>query len=178
MTQSDHLLPWRSVAGNIAAPLEIAKRPRNEIAERIDFLVDLVGLKGFADSFPAQLSGGMRKRAALARLLAYDPETLLMDEPFGALDAQLRLRLQKEVRDICKKFEKTVLFVTHDLDEAVALGDRVAVFSERPGTIVETIEVPLPSDRDLFSLRQNTKFNETCAYLWARMTPALSGDSR
>ena len=97
MTQSDHLLPWRSVADNIAAPLQIAGMARAEIARRTDALIELVGLAGFARSYPSQLSGGMRKRAALARLLAYDPDTLLMDEPFGALDAQLRLRLQVEL---------------------------------------------------------------------------------
>ena len=173
MTQSDHLLPWRSVVENIAAPLQIAGMAKAQIAERTDALIDLVGLSGFAGSYPSQLSGGMRKRAALARLLAYDPNTLLMDEPFGALDAQLRLRLQAELRRICKKFDKTVLFVTHDLDEAVSIGDRVAIFSARPGTIVHLLPVPLPSDRDLLRLRSDAEFMRTCARLWELMTPTL-----
>jgi NitT/TauT family transport system ATP-binding protein len=174
MTQSDHLLPWRNVADNIAAPLQIAGMARQEIARRTEQLIDLVGLVGFARSYPSQLSGGMRKRTALARLLAYDPDTLLMDEPFGALDAQLRLRLQIELRRLCRKFAKTVLFVTHDLDEAVSIGDRVAVFSARPGTIMQTLAVPLPADRDLFRLRYDQDFMRTCARLWAIMAPALA----
>jgi NitT/TauT family transport system ATP-binding protein len=174
MTQSDHLLPWRSVADNIAAPLQIAGMAKVEMARRTEALIELVGLSGFARSYPSQLSGGMRKRAALARLLAYDPDTLLMDEPFGALDAQLRLRLQAELRRLCKKFSKTVLFVTHDLDEAVALGDRVAVFSGRPGTIVRTVQVTLPADRDLFRLRFDPDFTRICASLWETMAPALA----
>jgi len=174
MTQSDHLLPWRSVAENIAAPLQIAGMAKGEIAKRTESLIELVGLSGFARSYPSQLSGGMRKRAALARLLAYDPDTLLMDEPFGALDAQLRLRLQVELRRLCKQFSKTVLFVTHDLDEAVSLGDRVAVFSGRPGTIVQTLSVTLPVDRDLFRLRFDPDFTRICAGLWETMAPALA----
>lgn len=172
MTQSDHLLPWRTVTGNIAAPLQIAGLTKSEISSRVETLMNLVGLGSFGSSYPSELSGGMRKRAALARLLAYDPETLLMDEPFGALDAQLRLRLQTELRRLCKSFKKTVLFVTHDLDEAVALGDRVVVFSDRPGTIIDTMTVPLPEERDLFHLRYDTNFTETCAKLWTLMAPA------
>jgi NitT/TauT family transport system ATP-binding protein len=173
MTQSDHLLPWRSVADNIAAPLQIAGLAKAKIAARTEALIKMVGLGGFANSYPSQLSGGMKKRAALARLLAYDPDTLLMDEPFGALDAQLRLRLQIELRQLCKKFGKTVLFVTHDLDEAVSIGDRVAVFSARPGTIVQSMPVMLPVDRDLIRLRYDAEFTRTCAQLWEMMAPSL-----
>lgn len=177
MTQSDHLLPWRSVAGNIAAPLQIAGMNKAEIASRVEKLMELVGLGGFGPSYPSELSGGMKKRAALARLLASDPETLLMDEPFGALDAQLRLRLQSELRRLCKAFGKTVLFVTHDLDEAVALGDRVVVFSDRPGTIVEAMSVPLPEERDLFHLRYDKDFTDTCARLWKLMAPTTAKEA-
>jgi len=173
MTQSDHLLPWRSVADNIAAPLQIAGMARTEVGRRTEALIEQVGLAGFAGSYPSQLSGGMRKRTALARLLAYDPDTLLMDEPFGALDAQLRLRLQIELRQLCRKFNKTVLFVTHDLDEAVSVGDRVAIFSPRPGTILQTLAIPLPGDRDMIRLRYDPAFTKTCAQLWEIMAPAL-----
>jgi len=173
MTQSDHLLPWRSVADNIAAPLQIAGMAKAEIARRTDGLIELVGLAGFARSYPSQLSGGMRKRTALARLLAYDPDTLLMDEPFGALDAQLRLRLQAELRRLCKQFSKTVLFVTHDLDEAVALGDRCLVFSARPGTIVRDVPIPLPRDRDMLALRRDADYRLLCSELWESLAPAL-----
>nr|WP_237142478.1 ABC transporter ATP-binding protein [Pseudomonas azotoformans] len=121
MTQADHLLPWRTVAGNIAVPLQIRRVPKAEIEARVEELMALVGLTGFGESYPNQLSGGMRKRAAMARLMASDPETLLMDEPFGALDAQMRLTLQTELLRLCRKLNKTVLFVTHDVDEAIAL---------------------------------------------------------
>lgn len=174
MTQNDHLLPWRSVSGNIAVPLEIAGLPRRQIQERVEKLVEMVGLSGFAQSFPSQLSGGMRKRAALARLLAYDPETLLLDEPFAALDAQMRLRMQFELLSISRDLNKTVLFVTHDLDEAVALGDRIAVFSPRPGTIRQIIPSPLGHDRDLMRLRHEPAYASLCAELWDMIVPALA----
>ena len=174
MTQSDHLLPWRDVAGNIAVPLEIQGRSRAEIRERVQALVALVGLTGFEKSYPTQLSGGMRKRCALARVLAYDPETLLMDEPFGALDAQLRLGMQIEIRKLCRDLGKTVLFVTHDLDEAVALADRCAVFSARPGTIRRIVDVPLPRDRDLLRLRHDRRYVELTAELWDLLAPSIA----
>jgi NitT/TauT family transport system ATP-binding protein len=173
MTQADHLLPWRTLRGNIAIPLEIARRGRQEIAAEVTRLIAQVGLTGFENSYPSQLSGGMRKRAALARLLAYDPETLLMDEPFGALDAQMRLLLQIEVRRLCRALGKTVLFVTHDIDEAIALGDRCAVFSGRPGTISQVIDVQLPGDRDIRNLRFDSQYTTQCAELWRMLTPAI-----
>nr|WP_249159118.1 ABC transporter permease subunit [Bradyrhizobium tropiciagri] len=151
MTQADHLLPWRSVASNIAVPMEIAGIPRAERRERIERLLALVGLADFPQSYPSQLSGGMRKRAALARLLAADRETLLLDEPFGALDAQLRLTLQAELLKICRELNKTVLFVTHDIEEAAALADVCVMFQGRPGTIAGVIDNPLPKQRDLKS---------------------------
>jgi NitT/TauT family transport system ATP-binding protein len=177
MTQVDHLLPWRTIAGNVAIPLEIAGRSRKEIASEIDRLLTLVGLTGFQDAYPSQLSGGMRKRAALARLFAYDPETLLMDEPFGALDAQMRLMLQIELKRLCRTLKKTVLFVTHDVDEAIGLADRCVVFSERPGTIRRTIDIDLPADRDIKTLRFNQSYLEQCAELWRILTPAIEAQA-
>ncbi|TDP62055.1 ABC transporter ATP-binding protein [Roseateles toxinivorans] len=173
MTQNDHLLPWRDVAGNIAVPLEIVGLPREQIRERVARLMEMVGLTGFETSYPVQLSGGMRKRAALARLLAYDPETLLLDEPFAALDAQLRLRMQIELLQIARRLDKTVLFVTHDLDEAVALADRIVVFSGRPGRIVRVVESVLPRDRDLMGLRRSVEYNAQTAELWELLAPAV-----
>ena len=178
MTQGDHLLPWRTVFGNVMAPLEIQGVPRSKAQERVNELLALVGLGGFEKSYPSQISGGMRKRTALARLLAYDPETLLMDEPFGALDALLRLRMQVELRALYRRLGKAVLFVTHDLEEAVALGDRCVVFSARPGRILEVIDVPLPGDRDLMQLRYDPSFAQTGAKLWALLTPELDGVGR
>ncbi|MEZ5649995.1 MAG: ABC transporter ATP-binding protein [Burkholderiaceae bacterium] len=173
MTQSDHLLPWRTVRQNIAVPMEIAGVAKRALRDRLDGLLELVGLRGFGDNYPSELSGGMRKRCALARLLAYDPETLLFDEPFAALDAQLRLKMQMELRRIASQLGKTILFVTHDLDEAVALADRCAIFTGRPGTIDEVLEIPLPRDRDLFGLRHNKAYLELTARLWDAMAPAI-----
>ncbi|WP_416637451.1 ABC transporter ATP-binding protein [Pseudomonas sp. OHS18] len=171
MTQSDHLLPWRDVASNIATPLEIQGVPKAQRQARIAELMALVGLTGNEKAYPSQLSGGMRKRAALARLLAYDPETLLMDEPFAALDAQLRLRMQTELFKLSRQLKKTVLFVTHDLDEAVALGDRCLIFSGRPGTIVRDVPIPLGDDRNILQLRKDPRYHELCADLWEFITP-------
>lgn len=173
MTQNDHLLPWRTVASNIAVPLEIAGMPRAEIAARVAELMQMVGLGGFEKSYPSQISGGMRKRVALARLLAYNPETLLLDEPFAALDAQMRIRMQVELLGICRKLSKTVLFVTHDLDEAVGLGDRIVVFSPRPGTIVRIVDSPLPFDRDVLRLRHDPAYASLCAELWDMIVPSI-----
>ncbi|MCO8164885.1 ABC transporter ATP-binding protein [Pseudomonas sp. 21LCFQ010] len=171
MTQSDHLLPWRDVASNIATPLEIQGVPKAQRQERILELMALVGLTGNEKAYPSQLSGGMRKRAALARLLAYDPETLLMDEPFAALDAQLRLRMQTELFKLSRQLKKTVLFVTHDLDEAVALGDRCLIFSGRPGTIVRDVPIPLGDDRNILQLRKDPRYHELCGELWEFISP-------
>jgi NitT/TauT family transport system ATP-binding protein len=135
------LFPWKTVRANIAYGLERQNMPREERETRTQAFIDLVGLHGFEDSYPSQLSGGMKQRTALARTLAFDPSILLMDEPFGALDAQTRQLMQAELLSIWNRTPKTVIFVTHDVQEAVYLADRVAVMSARPGrikTIVET----------------------------------------
>jgi NitT/TauT family transport system ATP-binding protein len=173
MTQQDHLLPWRTVLDNIALPLEVRGLDRRAREARARELVALVGLEGFEAYYPSQVSGGMRKRCALARLLAQDPETLLMDEPFGALDAQLRLALQIELLRLVRALGKTVLFVTHDLDEAIALADRCAVFVGRPGRIMCTLEVTLGRERDLLSLRLDPAYVELTQQLWRLMAPSL-----
>src|SRR5437588_400318 len=135
------LFPWKTVRGNILYGLERQGMRLAERKERAQHFIDLVGLSGFEDSYPSQLSGGMKQRTALARTLAFDPSILLMDEPFGALDAQTRHLMQTELLSIIQRTPKTVIFVTHDVQEAVYLADRVAVMSARPGrikTIVET----------------------------------------
>ena len=135
------LFPWKTVRANIAYGLERQGLPRDEREARVQSFIDLVGLTGFEDSYPSQLSGGMKQRTALARTLAFDPSILLMDEPFGALDAQTRHLMQAELLSIWQRTPKTVIFVTHDVQEAVYLADRVAVMSARPGrikTIVDT----------------------------------------
>ena len=174
MTQQDYLLPWRRALDNIALPLEICGMPPAERRERAGELVALVGLAGFEEHYPNQLSGGMRKRCALARLLAYDPETLLLDEPFGALDAQLRVTLQRELKSICLRLAKTVLFVTHDLDEAIALSDRCLVFTGRPGLLSREVAVDLPRDRDPLQARFDARAIELSRTLWHALEPALA----
>ncbi|HQS45719.1 MAG: ABC transporter ATP-binding protein [Rhizobiales bacterium 24-66-13] len=173
MTQQDHLLPWRTVAGNIAVPLEVAGLPRRAREARLDELLTLVGLTDFAKSYPNQISGGMRKRCALARLLAANRETLLLDEPFSALDAQLRLTLQAELLRICRKLNLTVMFVTHDIEEAAGLGDKCAVFQGRPGKIAKVFDNPLPKERDLMRLRFDPRHHAFTNELWATLTPDL-----
>ncbi len=171
MTQSDHLLPWRDVTGNIAIPLEIQGVPKAKRQERIRELLSLVGLEGHEKAYPSQLSGGMRKRAALARLLAYDPETLLMDEPFAALDAQLRMRMQTELfKQPSAQQDRAVRHAR--LDEAVALGDRCLIFSGRPGTIVRDVSIPLGDDRNILQLRKDPRYHELCGDLWEFITPS------
>ncbi len=173
MTQNDHLLPWRDVIGNILVPLEIGNVPRAERLTRARKLIEMMGLGGFERSYPSQISGGMKKRTALARLLAYDPETLLMDEPFAALDAQMRLAHQIELRRLCRTLGKTVLFVTHDLDEAVALGDRCVVFTKRPGRVRQIVDIALPPDRDIAQLRTDSAYQRQCAELWHLLAPEI-----
>lgn len=174
MTQQDHLLPWRTVFSNIALPLEIKGLSSAARDQRVRELIQLVGLEGFERYYPSQVSGGMKKRCALARLLAYDPEMLLMDEPFGALDAQMRLSLQVELLRISRQLGKTVLFVTHDLDEAIALAQRCVVFQGRPGRIAEIIEVDLPIERDLVGIRFDARYVQLTQQLWRLMAPELT----
>ena len=171
MTQKDTLLPWRSAADNIAAPLELArhKTSRSERADRVKRMIELVGLKGFESHYPGELSGGMRRRVALARMLIYDPEVLLMDEPFGALDAQLKLVMHDEIRRIVEIGAKTVLFVTHDLGEAIALADRVVVFTGRPGRIKIVRDIDLPRPRDVFRIRFSDHFTRLHEELWDQL---------
>jgi NitT/TauT family transport system ATP-binding protein len=134
------LFPWKSVRANILYGLERMGLPRKEREARAQSFIDLVGLGGFEDSYPSQLSGGMKQRTALARTLAFDPNILLMDEPFGALDAQTRSLMQAELLGIWQRTPKTVIFVTHDVQEAVYLADRVAVMSARPGRIKAIVD--------------------------------------
>lgn len=176
LTQQDHLLPWRSVEKNVGLALEIQGVDGNERKRRVEEMLAVVGLEGFGKSYPAQLSGGMRKRAALARLLIYEPETLLMDEPFGALDAQLRLVLQAELLRLWESQKKTVLFVTHDLEEAILMADEIVVFGTKPGRIVHTETVDLPRPRDLAALRSDQRFTAIWKRLWSLIESQLPED--
>lgn len=142
------LLPWRSVLGNVEFGLEMARAPKNERRQKAKELIALVGLTGVEDRMPWELSGGMRQRVAVARSLAVDPDILFMDEPFGALDALTRLRMEEELVRIWLQKRKTIVFVTHDIDESVYLADRIVVFSALPGRVQEIIPVPAGRPRD------------------------------
>ena len=146
--QNYSLFPWLTVRKNVEFGLSLSNISAQERQERTDHYVDVVGLSGFRDAYPAQLSGGMKQRVAIARSLAVNPEVLLMDEPFGALDSQTRAVMQELLLDVWQKERKTVLFVTHDIDEALFLGDVVYVMSARPGRIIDSIDVHLERPRN------------------------------
>jgi NitT/TauT family transport system ATP-binding protein len=147
--QNSVLLPWRTVWDNIMFPIQIMKRPENDYQKKAKHLIDLAGLGGFENKMPRELSGGMQQRVSICRALVFDPTILLMDEPFGALDAMTREELGQELTYICQNERKTVLFVTHSISEAVFLGDRVVVMSRRPGRVAKVVEVKLPRPRSL-----------------------------
>jgi NitT/TauT family transport system ATP-binding protein len=147
--QAPALYPWRNVLGNVTLPHEIFGLSKSEREQKAKRYLDLVGLGGFEKKFPWQLSGGMQQRVSIARALSFDPQILLMDEPFGALDEITRDRMNEELLAIWRKTGKTVIFVTHSIDEAVLLSTRIVVMSARPGRIIETIDSTLPHDRNL-----------------------------
>lgn len=163
MFQSDTLLPWNTALQNLRLPLEAVGR--QDDGRCLD-LLKRVGVGDFAGAYPWQLSGGMRKRVQLARLLAQEPEVLLMDEPFGALDAQTKLLIQEELLRLWEATGLTVLFVTHDLSEAISLSDRVLLFSARPGRIKEEYHVPLPRPRNIETVVQDHQYNELFVRIW------------
>jgi NitT/TauT family transport system ATP-binding protein len=160
VTQNDSLLPWRRVAANVALPLEVRRIPGVARERRVEQALRQVGLQGFERAFPSELSGGMRKRVGLARVLVTEPALVLMDEPFGALDAQLRARLHAEFLRLWSERAMTVVFVTHDIDEAVTLAQEVYVFGSRPGRIRARISIDLPFPRNVEEMRYEPRFVE------------------
>jgi len=159
------LFPWKTVRQNVLYGLEKQHVARPERARRAQAMIELVHLNGFEDSYPSQLSGGMKQRVAIARTLAVEPEILLMDEPFGALDAQTRALMHEELLAIMRRSPKTVVFVTHDVREAVYLADRVAVMSARPGRIKEIVDTRLPGGTNP-EVQQSTEFAQNVEHLW------------
>ncbi len=160
------LFPWRTVRKNVEFGLEIKKVPKSQRKDISDKYIELVGLNEFEDRYPYELSGGMKQRVAIARALAYNPEVLLMDEPFAAVDAQTREVLQDELLRIWEETNKTIIFVTHSIDEAVALADRVAVMSSNPGVIKEIVEVKLPRPRRVGDVTSTADFNWIRHRVW------------
>jgi NitT/TauT family transport system ATP-binding protein len=160
------LFPWRTAAQNVEFGLDIAGLKSKARREKALHYLDLVGLSAFADRYPHELSGGMKQRVAIARSLAYDPEVLLMDEPFAALDAQTRETLQGELLRIWRRTGKTIVFITHGIDEAVVLGQRVAVMTSRPGRIKQIVEVPEVLRSDTEDVRSLPKFGAVRHEVW------------
>jgi NitT/TauT family transport system ATP-binding protein len=177
VTQKDNLLPWRTLVENVEIGLEIRgvdEKTRRRSAEE---WIERVGLKGFEEHYPHELSGGMRQRANIIRTLIYDPELILMDEPFGPLDAQTRIVLQDQLLKLWLTTRKTIIFITHDLVEAITLADRVVLMSSRPGKIksVEAIDIPRP--RDVFRIHEDPRFRSAYEKLWQQLRPEVTLDA-
>jgi NitT/TauT family transport system ATP-binding protein len=174
--QDASLLPWRTVLKNVVYGLECASVPMREAKARAARFIDMVGLSGFENHYPYELSGGMQQRVNLARALVMDPEILLMDEPFASLDAQTRELMQEELLQIWARAGKTVLFVTHQIDEAIYLSDRVIVFSGRPGTVKEIIQVPIKRPRGL-GVKREPRFHAIEDRIWGLIEEDVKGRS-
>ncbi len=174
--QNIGLMPWKTVWGNVALGLELLSHHRLTAAERdeVAALIDLVGLRGFEDYYPYQISGGMQQRVGLARALVRKPDVLLMDEPFGALDAQTRVILQDELLHLWRERHCTVFFITHDLDEAIYLSDRVAIVSQRPGRIKQLLKVDLPRPRYGYDPRAKPEFSRLRHLAWESIKEEMS----
>jgi NitT/TauT family transport system ATP-binding protein len=164
--QESKLFPWLTVEENVGFGLSSKRYSRADRERQVSYFIKLAGLAGFEKYYPSQLSGGMSKRASIVRALAYEPPAILMDEPFGPLDAQTRMVLQDELLKIWEQKRQTIIFVTHDLVEAVALADRVVVITHRPGKIKDVIKVPMARPRNIFEIHRQDGFDEAYGRLW------------
>jgi sulfonate transport system ATP-binding protein len=173
VTQKDNLLPWRTLIENVEIALEIRGIEKGARRERAEELIGRVGLSGFEEHYPHELSGGMRQRANIIRTLIYDPELILMDEPFGPLDAQTRIVLQDQLLKLWAASKKTIVFITHDLIEAIALADRVVLMSSRPGKIKSIENVAIPRPRDVFTIHESPEFRAVHERLWQELRPEV-----
>jgi NitT/TauT family transport system ATP-binding protein len=169
VTQQHNLMPWRSLIDNVSFPLQVAGAAKSERYDRAAELIDMVGLAGFEQSYPHELSGGMRQRANIIRTLIYAPKVMLMDEPFGPLDAQTRVILQDQLLDIWSHTGVTIIFITHDLHEAIGLGDRVVLLSARPGRIIRVDKVEMARPRDVFRMHDSGEFRELYDAIWIEL---------
>jgi ABC-type nitrate/sulfonate/bicarbonate transport system ATPase subunit len=172
--QGFNLFPWRTVAQNIAFGLEVRGDDADSLAQRVDEMIRLVGLGGFEHHYPHEISGGMQQRVGIARALALDPSVLLMDEPFGALDAITREKLQRDLAAILARQPKTILFITHNMDEAIFFSDRILVFGTRPGRIIEEVKVPFARPRTVDVVRASRQFAELREHLWSLLSQELA----
>jgi NitT/TauT family transport system ATP-binding protein len=167
--QGDSIFPWMTVWDNAAYGLRMRNAPRAKINEVVGHYLDRTGLARFAGLYPHQLSGGMRQRVSIARAFANDPEILLMDEPFSALDAQNKLLLQEELLRIWEEHKKTVLFITHSVDEAVILGDRIMIMTAQPGRVKAVVGVSLPRPRNVLELQKEPEFGSLVHHIWSSL---------
>jgi NitT/TauT family transport system ATP-binding protein len=175
VTQQHNLMPWRTLIDNVAFPLQVAGVSRSERHDRAGELIRMVGLSGFENSYPHELSGGMRQRANIIRTLIYAPKVMLMDEPFGPLDAQTRVLLQAQLLEIWGNTGITIIFITHDLHEAIGLGDRVVLLSSRPGRVVRVDRVLLSRPRDIFRMHDSREFRELYDAIWVELERQVRG---
>jgi ABC-type nitrate/sulfonate/bicarbonate transport system ATPase subunit len=166
ITQDSNLFPWLTLIENVELALKIRGVSMEQRAQTARKFIDTMQLTGFETHYPFELSGGMQKRGSIIRTLIYDPDVILMDEPFGPLDAQTRLVLQDELLRIWDANKKTILFVTHDLTEAIALSDKVVLFTGRPGTVKRIFDVPLPRPRNVFEIHNERGFNDLYHEIW------------
>ena len=174
MLQKDLLLPWRTALGNAMLGLEIRGVAPGEAQDRSQAMLDQLGLHGFADHYPSTLSGGMRQRVALARTLVHDPDVLLLDEPFAALDFQSKLLIENDTAALVRQSRRSMLLITHDIEEAVSLADRVIVLSKRPTYVKAVYEIALGAERtDMIGLRQNQAFSQYVRRIWADLDVVL-----
>jgi NitT/TauT family transport system ATP-binding protein len=175
VTQQANLMPWRTLIDNVAFPLELDGVSKEERFSRARELINVVGLGGFEQAYPEQLSGGMRQRANIIRTMIYEPKVILMDEPFGPLDAQTRVVLQDLVLSLWERAKSTIVFITHDLQEAIGLGDRVVLLSARPGRVARIETVPLPRPRDVFKIHDSPEFRDLYDKLWLELERQVRG---
>jgi NitT/TauT family transport system ATP-binding protein len=171
------LFPWKTVYENVAYGLRVHGRPDQQVRETVAKYIELVGLRGFERHYPYQLSGGMQQRVGLARAFAVNPSVLLMDEPFGSLDAQTREVMQEELLRLWRIQRKTLVFVTHSIDEAIILGDRVALMTHRPGRIKEVVDVAIPRPRDPESVRGSPRYASLRRSIWNELRPEVAADA-
>jgi NitT/TauT family transport system ATP-binding protein len=176
VTQDSNLFPWATTLANVEFPLAVRGVPLRQRRECAMEWINTVGLAGFENSYPSQLSGGMQKRASIARTFIYEPDVILLDEPFGALDAQTRMVLHHQLLALWHKRRMTMLFITHDLVEAITLSDQVVVMTKRPGRVEECYRVPLPRPRNVFEIYLEPGFDDAYGALWKHFKAELATD--